>query len=49
MLFVVIPLGQEPQLVATVVEPLTRSWRLVHPGKFWIHEQVGMPREIHLH
>src|SRR5260221_7407589 len=48
MLFVVIPLGQEPELVAAVVEPFARGRGQVLAGKLGIDEQIGMSGESHL-
>ena len=49
MLFVVVSLGQEPELVAAVVEPLARSRRQILACKLGIDEQIGMSGETHLH
>ena len=49
MLFVVVALGQEPKLVPAVVEPLACGGGQGLAGKFWIHEQIWMPREADLH
>ena len=49
MLFVVVPLGQKPELVASVVEPLAGAWRQILACKFWIDEQVWVSGESNLH
>src|SRR5579859_7012689 len=48
MLFVVISLGQEPELVPAVVEPLIRIGRQVLARELGIHKQISVSAESHL-
>ena len=49
MLFVVVPLGQEPQLVTAVVKPLALTWGHVFALIFRIDEEIGVSGENHLY
>ncbi len=49
MLFVVVPLGQEPELVAAVVEPLALVRRQIFAFILRIDEQIRVSRESHLY
>src|SRR4249919_330562 len=49
MLFVIVTLGQQPQLVPAVVEPLVLRGGDVFSCELWIDEEIGMPVEAHLH
>src|SRR4029077_12277143 len=45
VLLVLIAFGQEPEFVATVVEPLARGRRKIFPRELRIDEEVGMSSE----
>jgi hypothetical protein len=49
MLFIVVSLGQEPELVASVVEPPGWVGGQVFSFVLGIHEEVRMPGKNHLH
>src|SRR5215470_2727019 len=49
VLLVVIALGQQPDFVSAVVEPLIGHGRKVLAGKFWIDEEVRMSRKRNLY
>src|SRR6202140_3332039 len=49
MLFIVVSLGQKPELVAAVIEPLARIRRKVLASELRIYEQVSVSGKGHLH
>src|ERR1700686_3286331 len=49
MLFIVVSLGQKPELVAAVIEPLAGTRGEVLAREFRIYEQVNVAGKDHLH
>src|SRR6266566_7839788 len=49
LLFIVVPLRQQPKFVSAIVEPVILGWRHVLSGELRIYKEKIMPVEAHLH